>query len=185
MLKAVQEYFSIETVIWLLPVIFMFHNLEEIITIESFMEKYKNKVSKSFLAKLVLDVRRILGAKSNHFSVTTTWILFILSLISFRSAYLLPIEGNFLLFVAALNVFFLQAFSHISQTIIFRSYTPGVITAVFAVIPYSLFTYAYLFEMGFINGHLLIKSIPISITMVPIFLIGGYLGRRIVHPLID
>lgn len=181
MLKALHEFFYIETVIWLFPVIFMFHDLEEIITIESFMTKYKNKIPKTFFAKLALIVKKKLGAKSAQVSITVTWILLIITFITFMTAYLLPIGGNFLLFTATLNVFFLQAFSHIAQTIIFRGYTPGVITALFMVIPYSLFTYYRLFELDLINGHLIFESIPISILMVPIFLIGNLLGRRLIH----
>ena len=56
MLEVLHEFFHIETVIWLFPIIFMFHNLEEIITIESFMTKYKNSVPKTFLARLVLII---------------------------------------------------------------------------------------------------------------------------------
>ncbi|WP_066299340.1 HXXEE domain-containing protein [Bacillus sp. FJAT-29937] len=183
MIEVFQEFFYIETVIWLFPIMFMIHDLEEIITIEGFMDKHKNRVPKTILTRIVMIGRKILGAKSSQFSVTTAWIFLILSIITFRTAYLLPSGENFLLFTAALNVFFLQTFSHISQTIIFRSYTPGVLTAVFIVIPYTLLTYALLFEWGFIDGQLIYKSIPISILMVPIFLIGGLLGRRIIHPI--
>ena len=97
------------------------------------------------------------------------------------TAHFFLIGGNFILFTATLNVFFLQAFSHVGQTLIFRGYTPGVITALFIVIPYSLLTYYRLFELGLIDGYLLFESIPISILMVPIFLIGNLLGRRLIR----
>ncbi|WP_438824641.1 HXXEE domain-containing protein [Bacillus sp. JJ1521] len=65
-----------------------------------------------------------MGAKSAQLSISIAWILLFISLITFMTASLLPFGANFLLFTAALNLFFLQAFSHIGQTIIFRSYTP-------------------------------------------------------------
>ncbi|MBI0577281.1 HXXEE domain-containing protein [Neobacillus cucumis] len=170
--------FFIEAVIWLFPIIFMFHVLEEIITVDSFMAKFKNKVPRSFLAKLALNVKKMLGANSSQFSIAVTWILLIITFITFKTAFHIPMGDNFLLFIAALNIFFLQAFSHIGQTFILRVYTPGVITAFVIVIPYSLLTYSCLFELGLIDGHLLFKSIPFSMVMVPIFLIGNLLGRR-------
>ncbi|MGE7766814.1 HXXEE domain-containing protein [Peribacillus sp. NPDC096540] len=181
MLEVLHEFFYIETIIWLFPVIFMFHDLEEIITVESFMTKYKNRVPKAFLARLALIVKKKLGTKSAQLSITAAWILLIISFITFMTAYLLTIEGNLILFTATLNIFFLQAFSHIGQTIIFRGYTPGVITALFIVIPYSLLTYYRLFELGLIDGHLIFESIPFSILMVPIFLMGNLLGRRLIR----
>lgn len=180
-LVRVHELFFIETIIWMFPVIFMFHGLEEIITIESFITKYKNKIRETFLVKLTLTIKKKLGAKSAQLSISIAWILLFISIITFMTASLLPIGANFLLFTAALNLFFLQAFSHIGQTIIFRSFTPGVITALFIVIPYSFLTYYHLFEWGFIDGHLLFKSIPISILLVPIFLFGNLFGRKLVR----
>lgn len=161
MLKAFHDLFNIESVIWLFPIIFIFHDLEEIITVESFMNKDKNKVLKTFPAKLALIVKKILGDKSAHLSVAAAWILLIISFVTFMTVYPLPVEKSFHLFTSTLNVFFLQAFLHIGQTIIFRSYTPGVITAILIVIPYSLFTYYSLFELGLIDGHLLDVLKPI------------------------
>lgn len=63
----------------------------------------------------------------------------------------------------------------------FMFHTPGVITAIFIVIPYSILSYYRLFELGFIDSHLLFKSIPLSIFMAPIFLIGNLLGRKLIR----
>ncbi|TCP23445.1 uncharacterized protein with HXXEE motif [Scopulibacillus darangshiensis] len=181
MFEGLHKLFDIETVIWLFPVFFMFHDLEEIITIESFMTKYKNKAPKVSLAKLALKIKKKLGEESAQVSVAVAWILLIISIVTFMTAHSLPSGGNFLLFTATINVFFLQAFSHIGQSIIFRGYTPGVITALVIVIPYSLLTYYRLLEMDFINWHLIVASIPISILMVPIFLVGNLLGRHFIR----
>ncbi|MBS4176507.1 HXXEE domain-containing protein [Lederbergia citrea] len=181
MLEASHGFFYIETVIWLFPIIFMFHDLEEIITVENFMTKYKNRVPKTVLERLALTIKKKLGMKSAQLSITAVWILLIISFITFMTAYHLPIGGNFLLFTAVLNVFFLQTFSHIGQTVIFRGYTPGVITALVIVIPYSLLTYYWLFELNLIDGQLIFESIPFSILMVPIFLIGNLLGSRLIR----
>ncbi|WP_372447567.1 HXXEE domain-containing protein [Neobacillus rhizophilus] len=44
MIETFHELINIENIIWLFPVMFMFHALEEIITIESFITKYKKQI---------------------------------------------------------------------------------------------------------------------------------------------
>ncbi|WP_369689627.1 HXXEE domain-containing protein [Neobacillus novalis] len=61
---------------------------------------------------------------TSQLSINAAWILLIISFITLMTAYHLP-EGNVLLFTAVLNIFFLQSFSHIGQTVIFKGYTPG------------------------------------------------------------
>ncbi|USK72071.1 HXXEE domain-containing protein [Peribacillus asahii] len=58
MLETVHALFYIETIIWLLPITFMFHGLEEIIIVETFITKYKNKVRETFLVKLTLTIKK-------------------------------------------------------------------------------------------------------------------------------
>lgn len=52
MIEAFHEIINIGILIWLFPVMFMFHALEEIITIESFIRKYKKQLPKSFFSML-------------------------------------------------------------------------------------------------------------------------------------
>ncbi|HET7580079.1 MAG TPA: HXXEE domain-containing protein [Bacillales bacterium] len=172
--------FDIQTVIWLFPVIFMFHDLEEIITIEGFMGKYK-KAPKNLLARLVLLIKKKLGAKSSQLAVAVAWMLLIISFVTFTTANLPDSVGSFLVFTAVLNVFFVQVFFHIAQTIILGSYTPGIITAVCLVVPYSLFAYYHLLEADFIDWHMIVESIPFSLLLVPIFLVGNLLGRQFIR----
>ncbi|WHY75275.1 HXXEE domain-containing protein [Neobacillus sp. WH10] len=100
MLETMHKLFNIETIIWLFPVTFMFHGLEEIITVESFMTKYKNKVREAFLVKLTLTIKKKLGAKSVQLSISIAWIFLFISFITFMTVCLLPIGANFLLFTA-------------------------------------------------------------------------------------
>lgn len=60
------ELFDIETMIWLFPIAFMFHDLEEIITVEGFMTKYKNKVPKTLLTRLTLVIKEKSDGKSER-----------------------------------------------------------------------------------------------------------------------
>jgi hypothetical protein len=181
LIETYHDLMKFEIIIWLFPIIFMFHGLEEIITIESFIIRYKKMVPEHFLAKLTLMIKKRFGYKSAQLAVSMGWILIFISLITFMSTFLLPINKTILLFTAIFNVFFLQAFSHIGQSIIFRGYSPGIITALLLVIPYSFLTYCRLFELGFIDWQIIFRSIPLSILMVPILLIGNFLGQKFIR----
>ncbi|MCH6266216.1 HXXEE domain-containing protein [Neobacillus citreus] len=64
MIEVFHKLINIEIIIWLFPIMFMFHALEEIITIESFITKYKKQIPDSFFAKLILTIKKRLGEKS-------------------------------------------------------------------------------------------------------------------------
>lgn len=180
MLEIVDNLFDIRTMIWLFPIIFMFHDLEETITIESFMANYQ-EVPKTIAAKWVFEVKRKLGGNSAQFAVAVVWMLLIISFVTFMIIHFPHNHRILVLFTAALNIFFVQTFSHIGQTLIFKAYTPGVVTAFFVVIPYSLLTYSRLLESGLIDGNLLRESVPVSLLMIPLFLIGNLLGRQFIR----
>lgn len=181
MLETFRQFFDLHTIIWLCPIIFIFHDLEEIMTIESSMKASKNRFQKSSFVQLILNMREKLGSTAAQLSVSATWILLIISFTTVVTAHLTLNGGGFLLYTAILNLFILQAIMHIVQSIFFKGYTPGIITALLLLIPYCLIAYDSLFECGLIDGHLLFASLPVSLLMIPIFLVGNLLGRYFIH----
>lgn len=181
MLETLLQFFDLTTVIWLFPIIFIFHDLEEIITIESSMSKYKYSSQKPPFVEQTLKMRRKLGSTAAQLSVSATWILLIISFTTWMTAHFSLNGGSFLLYTAILNLFILQATMHIVQSIFFKGYTPGIITALFLLIPYCLIAFYSLFERGLIDWHLIFASIPVSLLMIPIFLVGNLLGRYFIH----
>lgn len=181
MLETFRQFFDLHTIIWLFPIIFIFHDLEEIIAIESSMKSSKNGFQKSSFVQLILNMREKLGSTAAQLSVSATWILLIISFTTVVTANFSLNGGSFLLYTAILNLFILQAIMHIVQSVFFKGYTPGIITALFLLIPYSLIAYDSLLESGLIDGHLLFASLPISLLMIPIFLVGNLLGRYFIH----
>lgn len=175
------QFFDLTTVIWLFPIIFIFHDLEEIITIESSMSKYKYSSQTSPFIEQTLNMRRKLGSTAAQLSVSATWILLIISFTTLMTAHFSVNGGGFLLYTAILNLFILQATMHIVQSIFFKGYTPGIITALSLLIPYCLIAYYSLFERDLIDLHFIFTSIPVSLLMIPIFLVGNLLGRYFIH----
>ncbi|EKN65763.1 hypothetical protein BABA_18412 [Neobacillus bataviensis LMG 21833] len=181
MLGALHQFLDLKTLIWLFPIIFIFHDLEEIITIESSMAANRNKYPKTNFIELTLRMREKLGSTAAQLAVSATWILLIISFTAVMTAHFSTKGGGFLLFTAILNLFVLQAFMHIVQTIMFRGYTPGIITSLFLLIPYSLLTYYFLAKYGQMDWHLIITSLPVSLILILIFLVGNLLGRYFIR----
>lgn len=182
MLEAFHHFFDLKTIICLFPIIFIFHDLEEIITIESSMTaSKKNNYKKKPFIVLTIRMREKLGSTAAQLAVSATWILLIISFTTLMTAHFLLNGGGLLLFVAILNLFILQVFMHIVQSIFFRGYTPGIITALFLLIPYCLLTYYSLLECSLIDWHLIWVSLPVSLIMIPIFLVGNLLGRHFIR----
>ncbi|WP_066316141.1 HXXEE domain-containing protein [Bacillus sp. FJAT-29814] len=180
MLEALHHFLDLKTLIWLFPIIFIFHDLEEIITIESSMNAHKNNPKTNFV-KLTLRMRKKLGSTAAQLAVSAAWILLIISFTTVMTAHYSSNGGSFLLFTAILNLFVLQALMHIVQTILFRGYTPGILTSLFLLIPYCLLTYYSLAENGQLDWHLTFASLPVSLIMILIFLVGNLLGRYFIR----
>ena len=70
---------------------------------------------------------------------------------------------------------------HIVQTIMFRGYTPGIITSLFLLTPYCLVTYYFLVEYGQMDWHLIFTSLPVSLILILVFLVGNLLGRYFIR----
>lgn len=181
MIGNLHQLLDLKTLIWLLPIIFIFHDLEEIITIESSMSANKGNYPKTNFVRLALRMRGKLGSTAAQLAVSATWILLFISFITLMTAHFSSNGGGFLLFTAILNLFVLQAFMHIVQTIMFRGYTPGIMTSLFLLIPYCLLTYNILAEYGQMDWHLIFTSLPVSLIFILIFLVGNLLGRYFIR----
>lgn len=181
MLELLHQFFDLNTLIWLFPIIFIFHDLEEIITIESSMAAMKNKYPKTNFVELTIRMREKLGSTAAQLAVSAAWILLIISFTAVMTAHFSTNGGSFLLFTAILNLFVFQAFMHIVQTIMFRGYTPGIITSLILLIPYCLVTYNSLVKNGQVDWYLIFTSLPVSLLLILVFLVGNLLGRYFIR----
>ncbi|WP_053362458.1 HXXEE domain-containing protein [Bacillus sp. FJAT-27251] len=180
MLEALHQFLDLKTLVWLFPIVFIFHDLEEIITIESSMAA-KDNYPKTNFVKRTLRAREKLGSTAAQLAISAAWILLIISFTTVMTAHFSPNGGSFLFFTAILNLFVLQAFMHIVQTIMFKAYTPGIITSLFLLIPYCFITYSFLIDYGLIDRHLTFTSLPVSLIMILVFLVGNLLGRYFIR----
>jgi len=117
------------TIVWLLIVVFMIHDFEEIIFFKSWLNK-----NKDYLAKKYPKISKYLPFFDNFstsaFALAVAVLFILLSLITLGSV----IFNNYVLWLAAFMVFFVHLFMHLGQWIILKRYVPAIWTTFFAFI---------------------------------------------------
>ena len=123
------------TIIWLLPVVFMIHDFEEIIFFKSWINKNKDyliekfpKISKRFLPRFV-------NLSTSAFALAVAEEFILLSVITIGSV----LFDNYMLWLAAFMGFFVHLLIHLGQWIILKRYIPAIWTSFFALI-YCVYT---------------------------------------------
>jgi len=149
-------------IIWLLPIVFMIHDFEEIIFFKSWVNKNKDylaqrfpKISKRFLPRLD-------NLSTSAFTLAVAEEFLLLSLITVSSV----LFDNYVLWLAAFMGFFAHLLVHLVQWIILKRYIPAIFTTVFALI---YCTYA-LYEI--ISNNLFQVSEIVLWTIIGFGLVG-------------
>jgi hypothetical protein len=162
---------SMNAVIWAFPIAFLIHDLEEILTMERFARKNRDRFPKF--------MRNIATINTTQFTIGVG-VLFVLTLLAAYLATRSPRETDIL--TIALAIFLIHVVGHIAFPLFFRKYTPGLITAVIIVLPYSLYAFYRLFSANLIGGENLNISILLgALLLVPLLLAVRQLGKLFAH----
>lgn len=176
LLNWLDAHISIESLSWLFLAVFMIHDLEEIIWIEPWFKKNYTKVSHTIPRTFQSMLHSMGSITSSQFAVAVgiEFVLFI------PITFLAVEYHQFLIFIGVNSIFFLHVFTHVGQSLYIKKVTPGVITAIFIVLPYTIYLFYRLLNEGLIDWNLILLSIPIGLMIIPIVLFGLFVGRRIV-----
>lgn len=117
-------------IIWLLPIVFMIHDFEEIIFFKPWINNNKNYLTEKFpqISKRFLPCIENLSTPAFALAVAEEFLL--LSLITVGSVF----SDNYFLWLAAFMGFFVHLLLHMGQWIILKWYIPGIYTTFFALI---------------------------------------------------
>nr|WP_106783451.1 HXXEE domain-containing protein [Lysinibacillus timonensis] len=170
------------TLIWIFPILFMFHDFEEIIMCEKWVQQNKAKIYQVLPNKMANRIVKQFSMTTAQFSVAVLVIFIFVSLSTIlASQYVLNKSfGDIYFFTTVQLVFFLHAFTHIGQSILLRSITPGAITSIVVIIPYSLLLFPALFRYEIITWQTIWISLPLTILIVPILLSAHWIGKKVV-----
>ncbi|MCM3550707.1 Uncharacterised protein [Niallia circulans] len=177
MIEALNQSVSIPSLIWLFLAFFMIHDFEEIIFVEGWAKKRYESVYQTIPSFYKPIFRIFNGITSSQFA----FAVFIEFIIFIPVTYLAAEQQMFTWFLGFNVIAFLHVFTHVGQALLLRMYTPGVITAIIVILPYSLYLF-YRLEMEYnIQINDLIASIPYGLTIIPIVAFGHLLAKTVVR----
>ena len=150
------------TLIWLLPIIFMLHDFEEIIFFKSWINKNRDYLTKKFPKIATRFLPRLGNLSTPAFALAVAEEFILLSLITLGSV----LFDNYFLWLAAFMGFFVHLLIHLGQWLVFKRYIPAIGTTFLALI-YCIYTF---YEI--ITTHIFQTSEIVLWTVVGFGLVG-------------
>lgn len=172
---AVLPTIPISLLVWLLPLCWLIHSIEEIIMIDRWEmgREVEHRViaRHSILARGVLYIHSI---SRGPFIVAASLIG--LLVVGATVAGTINVEGTGgWLYAMVLGGMFIRGFLHLGEAIVLRGYTPGILSGLFVVIPGAWFIYYRLFDI-----KLLDFSTAVLTSLVGIFVfVPAVIGSRL------
>jgi len=125
------------TIIWLLPIVFMIHDFEEIIFFKPWLNRNKDYLAKRFPKISKRFLLRFDNLSVSAFAIAVSEEFVLLSLITLGSV----LFDNYHLWLAAFMGFFIHLLAHLVQWIVLKRYIPAIVTTFLALIycTYSLY----------------------------------------------
>lgn len=157
---------SLETAIWLLPVGYMLHDLEEIVIWRAWMGRNAPALMARLPIRLAGRIGPLIQTGTPQISLAI-FFLFALIVAACAAAVWWGITAPMILFG---TLFVLHGFGHIGQTVALRTYTPGIITTVLVVLPFGALFFPSVLAAGLAD--------------VPGLVVYGVLGLVLMMPLI-
>jgi len=119
---------SFDRLLWLVPIFFTFHNLEE----APFMEGWSKR--------LPLKIHPIVSTR--QFVIAVTFLTLAGFLLTYFGIEYLANQTGYWIVLGIQAILLFNAFlPHIASTIRFRMYSPGVVTAILITLPFSFYLF--------------------------------------------
>jgi len=127
MLEFLRTHMDLLTVLWLFPIVFMFHDFEEILTVKKWTRSNRQKVASLIPKWFPQWLESSFQMTTLQFSRDVLWVFSFITL----SVVLAAQFSFYPLFLIFLAIFFLHVFTHLGMSLYLRSYTPGIDIAIF------------------------------------------------------
>ena len=119
---------SFDRLLWLVPVFFMLHNMEEVPFMENWTKRLPSKIHPP--------------VSTRQFVIAVTFLTLAGFLVTYFGVEYLQNTTGYLLVIGIQAILFVNAFvPHIASMIRFRMYSPGAVTAILVTIPFSVFLF--------------------------------------------
>jgi len=164
-------------ILWLLPIVFIIHDGEELLTMPSWIASHQQELDQlARMNKVAAEMMRSLPTTTTQVAFAIGFILLVFIIVTVGAS--MSNKRGFWLYAYAslLGGLFLHVFTHIAQAMLVGGYVPGVIGAVAAVIPGTLYIYKRLFEAKLLT----LKSAAFAALIgLALFVPGAMLAHQI------
>lgn len=158
--------FSLQTIAWLNLAFLMLHQFEEYVYPGGFMDFFNNYL---YGKKRIMRFR-IKPVSAFHVNVTLGWGIYLLCAVT---------GGQSPFFVMIITtISFINGLAHTGAAVIFRKYTPGLITGLFIFIPFSVFVFFSMMNNGLNSGLNWIYIIILAAAGTPAIPITLYIFKE-------
>ncbi|WP_160687649.1 HXXEE domain-containing protein [Clostridium sp. C2-6-12] len=132
---------TMNSIVWIFPIIFMLHDFEEIIMAEAWGKRYKKAIDTTWPNHQPFALNYVNYCKTPTFSIGVEIIFLFFLLISLFS---LIFQNYFIWYSAFLGITIHFVFIHVVLCIHFKHYVPGIVTSILFLFPsiWLLFTTA-------------------------------------------
>lgn len=155
-------------------IIFMLHNLEEVITIEKWFKTTYPLVQNRIPSFIQKELKNYKDITSVQFSI----VIFVFSIFVSVLVLIAVITQHYYLFLGVNFFYALNIFTHPLQSLYLRCYTPGVLSSLFLIIPYySLFFYRY-YNTDMLTNSSILGAMAVMVFLVPVFLLSHKIGEK-------
>jgi hypothetical protein len=127
---------TLNFLVWILPVIFMIHDFEEIIMVEVWDKRFHGRVMAKFPKRRPFGLGVAYKWQTPTLSIAVAIEFVLFSLISFMSV---ACQNYLIWFSACLGLLLHMVFIHIMASFYFRGYVPGVVTSAILLVPGIVF----------------------------------------------
>jgi hypothetical protein len=121
----------------LLPIVFMFHDFEEIIFFKPWVTKNKELLRSRFPIITSKFLPRFGSLSTSGFALAVAEEFIVLCIITYTSVYF----NYYAIWLAAFMAFFIHLFIHLIQWIILKTYIPAIVTTIISL-PYCFYTFS-------------------------------------------
>lgn len=128
---------SLRKIIWLGPVVFLIHDLEEVFWTQQWIEKNRFLFEDTQFERVI----EAMGYQPAKFGLVVAMITILYGIISYFATRQIQVGLSMNLYVSTILILFVNVFTHAGQTVILGMYTPGVVTAVLVVFPYTVIAF--------------------------------------------
>ena len=115
--------------IWAGPAVFLLHDAEEVLTVAPWLRAHR--------AELPAAVRPLLDITSGQFALAALFLLVGFLAVAAHGARRAGAGRRAIPFLLVAGALVGNGLTHLAQAVLFRAYTPGLVTALLLVLPYG------------------------------------------------